>query len=112
MMPNGHLPPAPELRRDDPDGPLHMWLIAAMSVLHSGHAELKAEIAALAVLSKAKDRQQAIQQGREDERRDQKERGEKRLGRWKLRFETIAVLIGVAAGAFSLGGIAAAIVFG
>jgi hypothetical protein len=110
-MPNGELSPPPELPTG-PNAAYLQWLGDGLMTVYHGLGEVKAEVSGALNWQRDRDQERLIKQGRDQERQEQKDRGEKRLGRWKLRFETVAVLIGVATGGAGLGGLIAALVFG
>lgn len=103
-MPNGELAPPPE----PPTGPnaaYLQWLGDGLMTVYHGLGEVKHEVSGALKWQRDRDQERLIKQGRDLERQEQKDRGEKRLGRWKLRFETVAVLIGVFSSGFGLCGL-------
>lgn len=109
-VPNG-LGPIPDLDVSDDASLGHFLDYGVRLSLHIYTAQeaLKDQVAALAGWQGAREKERNIQQGRDEERAEQRERGEKRLGRWKLRAETVAAIggaavfcggLGIAAGKF------------
>lgn len=107
-MPNGELAPPPE-RPTGPNAAYLQWLGDGLMTVYHGLGEVKAEVSGALNWQRARDQERLINEGRAIERQEQRDRGEKRLGRWKLRFETIAVLIAVFSGGFGLCGVLVAL---
>lgn len=101
-MPNGHLPPPPEIDARDPHAAILTWLSAAVSLVYAGVGELKEEVKGLDLWKGQVDARHLRDDEQEKVRREMRDQRYRWWQSLKVRTEVIGALAGAALGGAGL----------